>query len=173
MLTSRRSVLAAAGGLGSVDAPAMPTSAVERAVADLIERSEASNDALMRGDIERYRALPSFTDDFTLMSPFGGAPTHGRDLTPDRIASMGRFFRNGRLRQEVVQAYGCSDMVVLAVIEHIHVEVGGLPAQDWSLRVTLVYRRDGKAWRLAHRHADPLVAGISLEHSAALARGAR
>lgn len=86
---------------------------------------------------------------------------------------MGRFFKNGSLRQELVQAYGSPDMVVLALIEHAHVEVGGLPAQDWSLRVTLVYRREGDVWQLAHRHADPLVADISLERSAALARGER
>jgi ketosteroid isomerase-like protein len=145
----------------------------EQAVAELIRRSAASNAALMRGDIERYRALVRIADDFTLMSPFGGAPTHGRELTADRIRAMGRFFRNGSLRQEVVQAYACADMVVLAVVERAHVEVGGLPAQDWSLRVTLVYRREGDAWLLAHRHADPLVAGISLEQSAALARGQR
>ena len=35
---------------------------------------------------------------------------------------MGRFFRNGTLRQEIVQTYGTSDMVVLAVIERAHVE---------------------------------------------------
>jgi aspartate racemase len=39
--------------------------------------------------------------------------------------------------------------VVLAVIEHGHGEVGGLPPQDWPLRVTLVYRREGSDWRLA------------------------
>jgi ketosteroid isomerase-like protein len=62
-------------------------------------------------------------------------------------------------------------MVVLAVIERQHGQVGGLPEQDWSLRVTLVYRRDESEWRLVHRHADPLVHGISLEQLAALARG--
>lgn len=61
--------------------------------------------------------------------------------------------------------------MVLAVIERQHVEVGGLPDQDWSLRVTLVYRREGSEWHLAHRHADPLVKGISLEQAAAIARG--
>ena len=144
----------------------MPTSPV----ADLIQRSADANAALMRGDIDRYRALIPITSDFTLMSPFGGAPTHGADMTGERWAATGRFFRNGTLEQEVVQTYASADMVVLAVIERARVEVGGLPAQDWALRVTLVYRRDGTEWRLAHRHADPLVAGISLEQAAVLAR---
>lgn len=151
-------------------AAAAAASFIDMEVADLIERSLEANAALMRGDIERYLATVALTDDFTLMSPFGGPPTHGADYTPERLEAMGRFFRNGTLEQEVVQAYGSPDMVVLAIIERAHVEVGGLPAQDWSLRVTLVYRRDGSDWRLAHRHADPLVAGITLEQSAALAR---
>jgi ketosteroid isomerase-like protein len=87
------------------------------------------------------------------------------------MQAMGRFFRNGTLEQELVQAYGSADMVVLAIIERAHVEVGGMPAQQWPLRVTLVYRREGTEWQLAHRHADPLVAGISLEQAAELARG--
>ena len=175
MTTSRRSVLAAASGLASMNVAASPPAGIAdgRAVSELIERSEASNAALMRGDIERYRALISFADNFTIMSPFGGATTYPHGLPPDRVEAMGSFFKNGSLRQEVVQAYGSADMVVLAVIEHSHVEVGGLPAQGWPLRVTLVYRRDGSEWRLAHRHADPLVASISLAHSAALARGER
>jgi hypothetical protein len=45
-----------------------------------------------------------------------------------------------------------------------------LPDQDWSLRVTLVFRRKGSKWRQVHRHADPPVHGISLEHAAAIAR---
>lgn len=138
------------------------------AISDLIRLSEASNAALMRGDIVEYASLLSFTPDFTLFSPFGGEPTRG--VTEEALARMGRFFRNGSLQVEVVQAYGTADMVVLALIERANVEVGGLPAQDWALRVTLVYRREGPHWRLAHRHADPLVHGVTLEESAALAR---
>jgi hypothetical protein len=50
-------------------------------------------------------------------------------------------------------------------------EVGGLPDQDWPLRVTQIYRRDGSDWLLAHRHADPLVHAVGLEQAAVLARG--
>jgi ketosteroid isomerase-like protein len=84
---------------------------------------------------------------------------------------MERYFRSGESELELVQSYASGDMVVLVMIERQHGEVGGLPDQDWSLRVTLVYRREGSEWRLAHRHADPLVHGISLEQAAAIARG--
>ena len=137
----------------------------------LIERSAEANAALMRGDVDRYRTLVPVSADFTLMSPFGGAPSHGATLTDERWEAMRRFFRNGTLRQELVQSYATADMIVLATIERARVEVGGLPAQDWALRVTLVYRREGTGWQLVHRHADPLAPGVSVEQAAALARG--
>jgi ketosteroid isomerase-like protein len=176
MSASRRSVLATGASLASLGGAgaagvALAGSATDEAVAELIRRSAKANAALMRGDVNTYCAWIALTDDFTLMAPFGGTPTHGVEMTSDRWEAMGRFFKNGTLEQEVVQSYGSADMVVLAVIERAHVEVGGLPAQDWPLRVTLVYRREGTEWRLAHRHADPLVHGISLDQAAALARG--
>lgn len=57
------------------------------------------------------------------------------------------------------------------MIERQHAQVGGLPDQDWPLRVTQVYRRDGSDWQVVHRHADPLVHAVGLEQAAALARG--
>jgi len=176
MMPSKRSVLAAAGiaGLATLG----PTGAeggdrdevLDRTVAELVQISEDANAALMRGDTDTYRRLLTLSDDFTLMAPFGGTPTRGADITDRTWTDMARFFKNGSLRQELVQAYASADMVVLAVIEHNRGEVGGLPAQDWALRVTLVYRRVGDDWHLAHRHADPLVAGIGLDEAAALAR---
>ena len=174
----RRSLLAAAGGIAALEiaGTGSPTFAhaspeIDKEVARLIELSLESNTALMRGDVNRYRALVPVTDDFTLMSPFGGEPTHASALTSESWEAMGKFFRNGTFGMETVQAYGSADMVVLALIERANVEVGALPAQDWALRVTLVYRRVGSEWQLAHRHADPLVAGITHQQAADLARG--
>ena len=164
---SRRHAVAGMAALLLLAQPA----AADDAIAKLIQLSEESNTVLMRGDIEKYRALVTYTSDFTLMSPFGGTPTYGAQYTPEQWEKMGRFFRNGTFKQEIVQAYGSADMVVLAIIERPHVEVGGLAAQDWALRVTLVYRRAGTEWHLVHRHADPLANGISLQQAAALARG--
>ena len=54
---------------------------------------------------------------------------------------------------------------------HQHARVGGLPDQQWPLRVTLVFRRGETDWELVHRHADLTVKRITLEQAAALARG--
>jgi ketosteroid isomerase-like protein len=135
-----------------------------------VARSHDANAALMRGDIDRWQALSPLTDDFVLMSPFGGKPSQGQ-YTPEQLEKIGAFFRDGRFDQEVVQTFATDDMVVLALIERADVAVGGLPAQPWALRVTLVYRREGDTWRLAHRHADPLANGITLEQAASLGRG--
>ena len=70
-----------------------------------------------------------------------------------------------------MQAYASEELIVLATIERQRAEVGGLTAQNWSLRVTEVWRKSGSHWQLAHRHADPLVERRSLEQTAVLAKG--
>lgn len=131
---------------------------------------DRANAALMKGDSAGWmEGIGGLTDDFVLMAPFGGEPSRAADYDAERIARMGRFFRNGNFNQQLVASYASRDMVVLATIERSEVEVGGLPRQPWALRVTSVFMRQGKGWALAHRHADPLVAGVTLEQAAALA----
>lgn len=141
-------------------------------VTRLIARAADKNAAFMRGDMAAWHALARIAPDFTLMQPFGGPASQGFDDSPQRLAELARRFRHGRTSLELVQTCVGSELVVLVMIERQTGEVAGLPAQDWSLRVTEVYRRDGTDWSLLHRHADPLVRPITLHQAAALARGA-
>jgi ketosteroid isomerase-like protein len=171
LLTSAGQSVVAAGAAASLPSA---VAATPDDVAQLVRRATQGHEALMRGDIARYRSFIPPSADFTLMAPFGGPPTRSGHYTEEQWAAIGRFFRNGQDSTfELVRAYRSPDLVVLAAIERSHVEVGGLPAQEWALRVTLVFRREGEGWALAHRHADPLVAGISVAASAALAKAAR
>jgi len=139
-------------------------------IADLVQRTEEANKALVRGDIDEYISMTQHANDYTLMNPFGGPPTNGFDGSSENRARMARFFKSGTLEQELVAKYNSGDLAVLVTIERVRAEIADLPEQDWSLRVTQVFRREDTGWRLVHRHADPLVNGINLEEAAALTR---
>jgi ketosteroid isomerase-like protein len=140
-------------------------------LAELIELVTEATSAFIGGDIRRYVALVKHAEDFTLMAPTGGETIHGFENSEANLTEMERFFKTGGATLEVEQTYASGNLAVLVVVERQHGEVGDHPAQDWSLRVTLVFRREGSEWRLAHRHADALVHPITFDQLAQLARG--
>lgn len=141
-------------------------------VAELMTRARTANDAFITGDMRHWYDLVSpIGSDFTLMSPFGGAPSYGFDGSEAHLDAMATRFTGGAATFELVESYATADMIVLAFIERQRAHVGGIPEQDWSLRVTQVWiRRDGQ-WQLVHRHADPLTHARSMSQTAPIARG--
>lgn len=138
---------------------------------ELVRRVDEAAAVYIRGDIDRYLELLDHPEDFSLMSPFGG-PTAGRgEDTPEAREQTRQFFAGGGATFDVEHVYTSGALVVLVGVERQHGEVGGLPDQDWSLRVTLVLRRAGGRWQCLHRHADALVHPISFPLLAELARG--
>ena len=141
----------------------------DQELAELVRRTEEATSAFMRGDMDRYLALTPHARGYTLMNPFGGPPTRYDDRSESLREAAG-YFKAGEAKLELADAHVWGDTVVFVMIERQHGEVGGLPDQDWPLRVTQVYRRVGSDWQLVHRHADPLVRTIDLQEAAALAR---
>ena len=135
----------------------------------LVRRTEEATKAFLDGDMDRYLELTPHARGYTLMNPFGGPPDQYEDRS-ESIRAAADFFNGGEVTLELTEAHSWDDTLVLVMIERQHARVGGMPDQDWSLRVTQVYRRDGDDWRLVHRHADPLVQQIGLERAAELAR---
>jgi ketosteroid isomerase-like protein len=76
------------------------------------------------------------------------------------IKETSRFFVSGEARLDVAESYVSGNLAVLVAVERQPGVVGKSDDQDWSLRVTLVFRRIGDRWQLVHRHADPLVREI-------------
>jgi ketosteroid isomerase-like protein len=148
---------------------------VRRAPAELVRRSQEAVRAFMRGDVPAYLSFIDVADDFTLMQPFGGEVTRGFNRSPEWAQGIADYFKDGEADVELVQSYASGDkpgdIAVLVTIEHQHAKVGGLPDQQWPLRVTLVFRHGETDWELVHRHADLTVKRISLEQAAMLARG--
>jgi ketosteroid isomerase-like protein len=141
-------------------------------LAALAQRVTEAAQALISGDIEGYAARIKHANDYTLMSPYGGDPVRGFDDSDGALNALAQFFRGGEATVEVVESYGSGGLAVLVVIERQHGTIGDLPEQDWSLRVTWVFRRAAESeWELVHRHADALVHAIDHERLGALARG--
>lgn len=60
---------------------------------------------------------------------------------------------------EPLQAEVLGDAAYTVSCEHTSVSVGGEP-RSYTLRVTQIYRREGDAWEVVHRHGgEPLTQG--------------
>ena len=150
----------------------MTGTAADHELDALVRRVTEAARALISGDIEGYLGRITHAADYTLMPPNGGEPVRGFDDSDAALAALARFFRGGEATVEVVETYSSGDLAVLVVIERQHGTVGELPEQDWSLRVTWVFRRTQDAdWEVVHRHADALVHPIDQQRLGALARG--
>ena len=143
----------------------------EQDIAALIARWAEAAQLYMDGDLRAYAAIARHAEDYTLLPPNGGDARSGFDGSDDAVEWTARTFQGGQSELEVFETYRSGDLAVLVAVERQAGAVGDLPSQDWSLRITLVFRRDGTDWRLVHRHADPLVRPVKPELFAAIARG--
>ena len=112
-------------------------------LADLTERWSLAAQAYLDGDLPRYAALANHAPDFTLTPPLGGDPREGFDGSDQAVESTAKTFRGGDTSFDVFASYASGDLAVLVATERQHGTVFDLPSQEWSLRLTLVFRRDG------------------------------
>ena len=147
------------------------TGVSDEELTELIDGMKIAADAFIRGDMQEYLRFVKHADDYTLMAPTGGETRRGFDDSPEVLAAMSAYFQSGEAEFEVIETYRSGNLAVLVAVEHQHGEVGGLPDQDWSLRLTLVFRRVDGQWFQVHRHADALVNEIELSTLATLRAG--
>ena len=123
----------------------------------LIEQSHQGLDAFFKGDPEPMKPLMSHRDDVSLANPFG-PPRRGWNEVEDAMDRAATNYREGGvLRFEQVSKYVTPDLGYLVEIEHYHATVGGSEeVTPVSLRCTTVFRREGDARKIVHRHADPI-----------------
>ena len=115
--------------------------------------------AITNGDPEVYKRLYSRRDDVTLANPFGPPARGWSDVsaTLDRAAAN---YRGGQaVAFENISTVVTRDLAYTVEIESYRARVGGAEESAVvAVRVTTVYRREDGAWRVVHRHADPITA---------------
>ncbi|MGV1008411.1 MAG: YybH family protein [Dermatophilaceae bacterium] len=149
----------------------MTISDANRSIPELVALWLAAAQLYMNGDLPRYAELARHSDDYTLIPPNGGEPRRGFDGSQSAVEWTAQTFLGGDTQLEVFQTYASGDLAVLVAVERQHGTVAPLPSQDWSLRITLVFRHEDGARHLVHRHADPLTRPIEPDLFAAIARG--
>lgn len=145
----------------------------EAEIAAIVAKTEEGNRAFVNGKFGDYVEAYFTTrhEDMTVSSPFGAVSQGWPQL--DRAAVIWAKFTKGESRTEVIKTHHSGDLLVVVQIEHQTVHFEGDPApQNWTLRATLVYRREADGWRVVHRHADPLSERRTLDETKAIARGA-
>ena len=119
---------------------------------------------ITNGNPEVYKQLYSRRDDVTLANPFGPPAVGWSEVsaTLDRAADK---YRDG----EVVGFDNAATVVTPELaytveIERYRARVGGSDElTPVAVRVTTVFRREGAAWRVTHRHADPITSAQPAE----------
>ena len=124
---------------------------------DALARYETALRAVVRGDSGPSRQMWSHQDDVTLANPIGPTVRGFAEVaaTADRAISQ---LRDGEgFTIERISAYATEDLGYVHWIERVRLRIpGGDELRPTALRVTAIFRREDGAWRLIHRHADPI-----------------
>lgn len=131
---------------------------------EIIQQNHDAIDEFTRGDSKPLERLYSQRDDVTLGNPFGPFVRGFQEVakTMQRAAS---FYREGEVVGfDLVAKVVTPELAFVVEVERIKAKVGG--RQDVtpvSLRVTSIFRHEDGAWKLVHRHADPITSAQSAE----------
>ncbi|WP_439400447.1 YybH family protein (plasmid) [Bradyrhizobium sp. PMVTL-01] len=122
-----------------------------------IQQSHAALAAILKGDPSLYKALFSNRDDVTLGNPFGPF-VGGRSKVEETVTAAASNYRDGEVTGvELVAKYVCGDLACVVEVERGRAKVGGAnETAPVALRVTSLFRLESGAWKLVHRHADPI-----------------
>lgn len=109
-----------------------------------------------KGDPRAVAELFSRRDDVTLANPLG-PPRVGWTAVEKAMDEAASHFRGGSVAFEEVSRYATPDLGYVVQFERQEAQLAG--SEDTariSLRVTMIFRREGDIWKVVHRHADPI-----------------
>ncbi len=124
-----------------------------------LEEYHRAGREITNGNPEAYKRLYSRRDDVTLANPFG-PPVRGWSEVSATLDRAAANYRDGEVVgfENVSTGIG-SDLAYTVEVESYRARVGGADEKVLvAVRVTTVFRREEGAWRVVHRHADPITA---------------
>jgi ketosteroid isomerase-like protein len=137
-----------------------PTAAGDSSVQAFLPQWEAAQSRFINGDPTLWKRNASHRDDATVLGAFGGYEKGWNDVGPRYDWASSQFKESGaKMKVEYLNSGTSGDLAFTVSIERQEeVRLGDQrkPAPR-ALRVTQIFRKEDGAWKLLHRHADPLL----------------
>jgi ketosteroid isomerase-like protein len=124
-------------------------------LAQTVEKHASATTGVRSGDATSLIGMLSTCDPVTLFPASQPSKSGWTEVSQAfrRVASV--YSDATPVSFEVLAAGVSGDLAYLVGYERGTASVAGRPAEQVSLRVTQVYRREDGEWKLVHRHGDP------------------
>jgi ketosteroid isomerase-like protein len=124
---------------------------------EAIEANHRALDEIARGNPDLFFELYSDSEQATLANPFG-PPARGREQIEEAGRRAASHYRDGRVLEiESFAKVETAELGYTVEIERFEAKVAGSDeVTPVALRCTCVFREEDGAWKLLHRHADPI-----------------
>ena len=124
-----------------------------------LEEYHRAGHEITNGNPEVYKTLYSRRDDVTLANPFG-PPARGWSEVSATLDRAAENYRDGEVVGfENISTVIATDLAYTVEIESYRARVGGgAEIVPVAVRVTTIFRNEDGAWKVTHRHADPITA---------------
>jgi ketosteroid isomerase-like protein len=147
-------LVVARAGYAEEAAGVTPHPELERVFAEYAKAAELFYD----GKPDAVKQLWSHGDDVTLSGAAGGETARGWKSVSERLGWASSKFSKGSKSVELIQQAVSGDFAYVVQYEHIVFYPPGQSKQSKrDYRVTTIFRREPKGWRVVHRHADTML----------------
>jgi ketosteroid isomerase-like protein len=124
-----------------------------------LEEYHRAGHEITKGNPDVYKTLYSRRDEVTLANPFG-PPARGWSEVSATLDRAAENYRDGEVVGfENISTVIAPDLAYTVEIERYRARVGGgAEIVPVAVRVTTIFRNEDGAWKVTHRHADPITA---------------
>jgi len=122
-----------------------------------VDKYHQALDEFFQGNPEPAKMLYSHQEDASLANPFGPVAVGWEKVEETMERAASNYRDGGATGFETLARYVTPDLAYLVEVERFEAKVSG--EEDMAsvvLRVTSVLRPEGGAWKILHRHADPI-----------------